>query len=195
MGEAFEPLQENPPLAASTKPTAAPESTTPEGYKGTLTEAYQTQTTKPAGHQKEKLDKELHAAEKQVKYLQIQQQIRALEADIAQSQGSIISSEPLYEKAQEQDQITSDSHPTDLAAPTPWDLTPMVSSAWNHPITTADNHQKDSESENKVLNKPLMKKAVSETYHSKNQHELQIFEANLKNHFDIHWGYIQNSNH
>ena len=71
------------------------------------------------GHQEEKLDKELHAAEKQVKYLQIQQQIRALKADIAQSQGSIISLEPLYKKIQEQDQITPDNHPTDLTAPTP----------------------------------------------------------------------------
>ena len=35
------PLQENPSLVASTRPTAAPESTTPEGYEGTLTEAYQ----------------------------------------------------------------------------------------------------------------------------------------------------------
>ena len=74
----------------------------------------------------------------------------------------------------------------DLVALTPQDLTPTVFSAWNHPIAIADNHQEDSESENKVLNKPLMKKAVSETYHSRNQCELQIFEANLKNHFDIH---------
>ena len=36
----------------------------------------------------------------------------------------------------------------------------------------ADNHQEDSESENEVLNKLLTKKAVSETYHSRNQHEL-----------------------
>ena len=64
MGEPFKPLQENPPPAASTEPTAAPESTTPEGYEGTLTKAHQTQTTKPAGHQEEKLDKELHTAEK-----------------------------------------------------------------------------------------------------------------------------------
>ena len=71
----------------------------------------------------------------------------------------------------------------------------MTSSAWNHPITTADNHQEDSESENKVLNKLLIKKAVLETYYGRNQCKLQIFEANLKNHFDIHWGYIQNSNH
>ena len=137
------PLQENPPPVASTGPTAAPESATPEGYEGTLTEAHRTQTTKPAGHQEEKLDKELRAAEKQVKYLQIQQQIRALKADIARSQGSIISLEPLYKKAQEQDQIAPDSHPTDLMAPTPQDLTPTASSAWNHPITTADNHQED----------------------------------------------------
>ena len=34
-----EPLQENPPPAISTEPTAAPESTTLEGYEGTLTEA------------------------------------------------------------------------------------------------------------------------------------------------------------
>ena len=114
----------------------------------------------------------MHAAEKQVKYLQIQQQIRALEADIAWSQGSIVSSEPLYKKAQEWDQITSNSHSTDLTASTPQDLTPMVSSAWNHPITIADNHQEDSKSENEVLNKPLIKKAVSETYYSRNQHEL-----------------------
>ena len=40
MGEPFEPLQENPPLAASIKPTAAPESATPEGYEGTPTKAY-----------------------------------------------------------------------------------------------------------------------------------------------------------
>ena len=37
-----EPLQENPPLIASTEPTAAPGSATPEGYEGTLTEAYWT---------------------------------------------------------------------------------------------------------------------------------------------------------
>ena len=41
MEELPEPLQENPPLAASTKPTAAPESATLEGYKGTLTKANQ----------------------------------------------------------------------------------------------------------------------------------------------------------
>ena len=70
-----------------------------------------------------------------------------------------------------------------------------MSSAQNHPITTADNHQEDSESENEVLNKPLTKKAVSETYYSRNQHKLQIFETNLKNHFNIHQGYIQNSNY
>ena len=103
MEEPPEPLQENPPPATSTKPTAAPESVTLEGYEGTLTEANQTQTTEPMGYQEEKLDKELHAAEKQVKYLQIQQQIRALKADIAWSQRSIVSLEPLYEKAQEQD--------------------------------------------------------------------------------------------
>ena len=34
----------------------------------------------------------------------------------------------------------------------------------------------------------------TETYHGRNQCELQIFEANLKNHFDIHWGYIWSSN-
>ena len=129
-----------------------------------------------------------------MKYLQIQQWIRALKVDIAWSQRSIVSSEPLYEKAQEQDQITPDSHSTDLTAPTPQDLTPTAPSAWNCPVATTDNHQEDLESENKVLNKPLMKKAVSETYHSRNQQELQIFEANLKNHFDIHQGYIQNSN-
>ena len=43
----------------------------------------------------------------------------------------------------------------------------------------ADNHQEDSESENEVLNKLLMKKAVLETYYSRNQHELQIFEVDL----------------
>ena len=42
MGEPFEPLQENPPPATSTEPMAAPESTTPEGYEGTPTEAYWT---------------------------------------------------------------------------------------------------------------------------------------------------------
>ena len=42
MGEPLEPPQEDPPPATSTKPTAAPESATPEGYEGTLTEAYQT---------------------------------------------------------------------------------------------------------------------------------------------------------
>ena len=42
MGEPFEPLQKNPPPAASTEPTAAPGSATPEGYEGTLTEAYWT---------------------------------------------------------------------------------------------------------------------------------------------------------
>ena len=31
-----------------------------------------------------------------------------------------------------------------------------------------------------------MKKAVSETYYGRNQQELQIFKANLKNHFDIY---------
>ena len=82
----------------------------------------------------------------------------------------------------------------DLVASTPWDLTPMVPSAWNHPVTTTDNHQEDLELENEVLNKLLMKKAALETYYGRNQWELQIFEANLKNHFDIHWGYIWNSN-
>ena len=65
------PLQENPPPVASTGPTAASKSTTPEGYEETLTEAHQTQITKPTEHQEEKLDEELHAAEKWVKYLQI----------------------------------------------------------------------------------------------------------------------------
>ena len=83
----------------------------------------------------------------------------------------------------------------DLVALTPQDLTPTAPSAQNHSVATTDNHQKDLESENKVLNKTLTKKTVSETYHSRNQQELQIFEANLKNHFDIHWGYIQNSNY
>ena len=40
MGEPLEPLQEDPPPAASTEPMAAPKSATPEGYEGTLTEAY-----------------------------------------------------------------------------------------------------------------------------------------------------------
>ena len=44
----------------------------------------------------------------------------------------------------------------------------MVPLAQNHPVTTTDNHQKDLELENEVLNKPLMKKAVSETYYSRN---------------------------
>ena len=39
MEEPPEPLQENPPLAASTEPMAVPKSTTLEGYEGTLTEA------------------------------------------------------------------------------------------------------------------------------------------------------------
>ena len=64
MEEPPKPLQENPPLAVSTKPMAAPESATLEGYKETPTKANQTQATKPMGHQKEKLDEELHAAEK-----------------------------------------------------------------------------------------------------------------------------------
>ena len=79
-------------------------------------------------------------------------------------------------------------------APTPQDLNPTVPSAWNHPVTIIDNHQEDLELENKVLNKLLIKKAVSETYYSRNQQELQIFETNLKNYFDIYQGYIQNSN-
>ena len=54
----------------------------------------------------------------------------------------------------------------------PQDLIPTASSAQNHPITMADNHQEDSESENKVLNKLLIKKAVSETYYNRNQHKL-----------------------
>ena len=74
----------------------------------------------------------------------------------------------------------------DLTAPTSWDLTPTVPSAQNCPVITTDNHQEDLESENEVLNKPPIKKAVLETYYSRNQQELQIFEANLKNHFDIH---------
>ena len=69
MEEPPEPLQENPPPAASTEPIAAPESATLEGYEGTLTEANQTQTTEPVGHQEEKLDEELCVAEKWVKYL------------------------------------------------------------------------------------------------------------------------------
>ena len=40
MEEPPKPLQKNPPLAASTISIAAPESATPEGYKGTLTEVY-----------------------------------------------------------------------------------------------------------------------------------------------------------
>ena len=50
MEEPPESLQENPPPAASTKPTAAPKSATLEGYEGTLTEANQTQATEPTGH-------------------------------------------------------------------------------------------------------------------------------------------------
>ena len=42
MEEPPEPLQKNSPLAASTKPTAAPENTTLEGYEGTLIKANQT---------------------------------------------------------------------------------------------------------------------------------------------------------
>ena len=42
MEELSEPPQENPPLAASTEPTAAPESATLEGYEGTPTKANQT---------------------------------------------------------------------------------------------------------------------------------------------------------
>ena len=40
MEESPGPLQENPPLVISTRPMAAPESTTPEGYEGILTEVY-----------------------------------------------------------------------------------------------------------------------------------------------------------
>ena len=81
---------------------------------------------------------------------------------------SIVSLESLYKKTQEQDQIAPDSHPTDLVTLTSQDLTPTVPSAQNCPVAITDNHQKDSESENKVLNKPLIKKAVSETYYSRN---------------------------
>ena len=84
---------------------------------------------------------------------------------------------------------------SDLTAPAPQDLTPTTPPTWNCPGTSADSHWRDSESENKVSNKPPTKKAVSETYHSRNQHKLQIFEANLKNHFNIYRGYIQSSNH
>ena len=42
MKEPSEPLQENPPLAASTEPTAAPKSATLEEYEETPTEANQT---------------------------------------------------------------------------------------------------------------------------------------------------------
>ena len=96
------------------------------------------------------------------------QWIRALKVDIAWSQRSIVSLESLYKKTQEQDQIAPDSHPTDLVTLTSQDLTPTVPSAQNCPVAITDNHQKDSESENKVLNKPLIKKAVSETYYSRN---------------------------
>ena len=41
MEEPPKPLQKNPPLAASTISIAAPESATPEGYKGTLCHAAQ----------------------------------------------------------------------------------------------------------------------------------------------------------
>ena len=34
------PLQENPPPVTSTRPTAAPESATPEGYEGTPIKAH-----------------------------------------------------------------------------------------------------------------------------------------------------------
>ena len=71
MEEPSGPSQENPPPVTSTRPTAAPESATPEGYERTLTEAHWTQITEFTGHQEEKLDKELCAAEKWVKYLQI----------------------------------------------------------------------------------------------------------------------------
>ena len=109
-----------------------------------------------------------------MKYLQIQQWIRALKADIAWSQKSITPLEPLHKKAQEQGQITPDGHHVvdgtlDLAVPTLWDLTPMVPPTQNHPVALADNHWEDSESENEVLNKPPIKKAVLETYHSRNQ--------------------------
>ena len=56
-----------------------------------------------------------------------------------------------------------------LAVPTPQDLTPIVHSAWNHPVATTDNHQEDSELENEVLNKLLTKKAVLEIYYGRNQ--------------------------
>ena len=167
MEESSRPPQKNPSPVTSTGPTAAPESTTPEENQVTPTEEPHTQRNEPTIPPEDNLDKELQAAEKQIKYLQIQQWIRALKIDIAWSQRSIISSEPLYKKAQEQDQITPDSHPTDLTAPTPQDLTPTVPSAQNHHVATTDNHQEDLESENKVLNKPLIKKAVLETYWSR----------------------------
>ena len=42
MEESSRPPQKNPSPVTSTGPTAAPESTTPEGYEGTLTKAHQT---------------------------------------------------------------------------------------------------------------------------------------------------------
>lgn len=64
-----------------------------------------------------------------------------------------------------------------------------------HSTPTKNNCEDESDSEQGHLNKPPIKKAVLETYQGKNYHKLQIFEVNLKNHFEIHEAYIQNNNH
>lgn len=131
-----------------------------------------------------------------MKYLQIQQKILALKAGIACNQRTIASSEASNTEAR---QCTkSASKDPELTGDTS-EATPPVSpntASTTLPIQThhtpvRNNHQDKSESENKYSNKPPTKKAVLETYWGKSHHKLQIFKANLKNHFEIHQGYIQ----
>ena len=96
------------------------------------------------------------------------------------------------EPTSEDPKLTGDT--SEVTPPTSLNIAPTTFPIWTHAAPTEDRHQDESKSESKYSNKPLMKKAVLQTYQDKNQHELQIFEANLKNHFDIYWGYIQNSN-
>src|SRR5699024_10936660 len=182
--EPSEPPKEDPRPVAPTKPPAAPESATPEGNQETPTEESPTQGIEPTAPPEDNLEKELRAAEKRVKYLQVQQRIKALEADIARSQRSIASSESLSEGARQRSQTalrdpqtTEDT--SEPAASTSRNLTPTAFPVRTRSAPAADNYQYDSESENEYSNKPPTKKAISETYHGKTQRELQIGRAHV----------------
>lgn len=189
--------QANPPPVTPTDPPAAPDSATPEHHEAP-TDDSRTQESEPIDTSRTTTEEELREASEELKTLRLQLRLHTLEAEVAQSRRNIEQqksrnkgnnqhTEPTPEQDQDAEEV-----PNPIASTAP-DQPPTTLPVRTQPTPATSNTQDNSESEDEYSNKPPTKKAVSETYQGRTQRELQIFEANLENHFDIHHGYIRNS--